>query len=57
VELAKSGRRIVGLDLVEVSPGEPAETEDGLGEHDSWDANVGARLLYRLIGCALATRA
>jgi hypothetical protein len=23
---------------------------------DSWDAIVGARLLYRLIGCALASR-
>lgn len=56
VELTKSGRRVVGLDLVEVSPGEPGEGPDGLGEHDSWDANVGARLLYRLIGCALATR-
>ncbi len=50
-ELARSGRRVVGLDLVEVSPG-----PDGIGELDSFDANVGARLLYRLIGCALATR-
>ncbi len=32
-----SGRQIIGLDLNEVSPGE-----------DEWDANVGARLLYRL---------
>ncbi len=44
--VAASGRRIVGLDLVEVAPG-------GEGE---WDANVGARLLYRLIGWALASR-
>lgn len=49
-ELARSGRRVVGLDLNEVSPG---ATPDG---EDSWDAIVGARLLYRLIGCALATR-
>jgi agmatinase len=34
-----SGRRIIGLDLNEVSPG---------GGTD-WDANVGARLLYRLL--------
>lgn len=49
-ELAKSGRSIVGFDLNEVSPG---DTES---EHDSWDAVVGARLLYRLIGFALRTR-
>jgi agmatinase len=47
-ELAKSGRTIVGLDLNEVSPG------DGDPEKDSWDAIVGARLLYRLIGAAVA---
>ncbi|HSP15114.1 MAG TPA: agmatinase family protein [Thermoanaerobaculia bacterium] len=41
----RSGKRIVGLDLCEVSPG---ETE--------WDANVGARLLYKMIGFALLTR-
>jgi agmatinase len=50
--LAASGKRVVGLDLVEVSPGEATDPE-GL---DSWDANVGARLLYRLIGCALRSR-
>ena len=42
-ELAKSGRRVVSLDLDEVAS-------------DEWDAIVGSRLLYRLIGCALATR-
>jgi len=45
--LARSGRRIVGFDLVEVAP-----NPDG-GE---WDANVGARLLYKLIGAALASQ-
>ena len=43
--LQRSGKRIVGLDLCEVSPG---ETE--------WDANVGARLLYKMIGFALLTQ-
>ncbi|MBK8097868.1 MAG: agmatinase family protein [Planctomycetes bacterium] len=43
--LAQSGRRIVGFDLVEVAP--------GVGE---WDANVGARVLYKLCGFALRTR-
>ncbi len=50
-EIAKSKKRVVGLDLNEVSPG---ATDD---EDDSWDAIVGARLLYKLIGAALATRA
>ncbi|OEK01065.1 agmatinase [Roseivirga sp. 4D4] len=36
-EVVKSGRKIVGADLTEVSPG-----------IDEWDANVGARALYRL---------
>jgi len=44
--LASSGRRIVGFDLVEVAPGA-----------DEWDANVGARLLYKLCGAAVRTRA
>jgi agmatinase len=43
----KSGRRIVGLDLNEVAPG---------GEGDEWDANVGARLLYKMIGYALLSQ-
>ena len=50
-ELAKSGRRVVGLDLNEVSAG-PEGDADGA----SWDAMIGARLLYRLIGCAVRTR-
>jgi agmatinase len=45
--LARSGRRIVGFDLVEVAP-----SPDG----DEWDANVGARLLYKLVGWALASQ-
>ncbi len=50
--LARSGRRVVGFDLVEVSPGEIEEREEEAG--DSWDAMVGARVLYKLCGCALA---
>lgn len=38
--LAASGKRIIGFDLVEVTPG--ADNE--------WDANVGARLLWHLCG-------
>jgi agmatinase len=44
--LRRGRKRIVGLDLCEVAPG---ETE--------WDANVGARLLYKMIGFALLTQA
>lgn len=43
--LVASGRRIVGFDLVEVAPGD-----------DEWDANVGARVLYKLCGAAIASR-
>lgn len=44
--VARSGHHIVGFDLTEVSPG-----PDG----DEWDANVGARLLYKMIGWTLAS--
>lgn len=44
-KLVESGRQIIGLDLNEVSPGE-----------DEWDANVGARLLYRLCNLMLLSR-
>ena len=49
---AHAKKRIVGLDLNEVSPGQGEIYEDV----DTWDAIVGARLLYRLIGTALMTR-
>ncbi len=45
--VARSGRRIVGFDLVEVAP-DPDGSE--------WDGNVGARLLYKLIGWTLRSR-
>ncbi|MDR0966772.1 MAG: agmatinase family protein [Myxococcales bacterium] len=44
--LVESGRRIVGFDLTEVAPS--PDDEHG----DEWDANVGARALYKLIGWA-----
>jgi agmatinase len=39
-----ANKTIVGFDLCEVAPG-----------RDEWDANVGARMLYQLIGHALAS--
>jgi agmatinase len=48
-----AGKRVVGLDLVEVAVGDDVG-EDQLG--GSWDANVGARLLYKMIGFALTSR-
>lgn len=45
--LAESGRRIVGFDLCEVAP--------DAGGRSEWDGNVGARLLYKMIGFALRT--
>jgi agmatinase len=46
--LVESGRRIVGFDLSEVTPDPEGRSE--------WDANVGARVLYKLIGFALVSR-
>lgn len=37
-KVVQSGRKIIGADLNEVSPGT-----------DEWDANVGARALYSLV--------
>jgi len=37
-QVVRSGRTIIGCDLNEVAP----------GPNDEWDANVGARLLYRM---------
>jgi agmatinase len=41
-ELPRSGKEIIGFDLCEVAPGE-----------SEWDANVGARMLYKLCGALL----
>ena len=46
--VAESGREVVGLDLCEVAPDPESDSE--------WDGNVGARLLYKMIGFALMTR-
>ncbi len=42
-KVAESGRRIVGFDLCEVAP----------GGNGNWDANVGARVLFKLCGITL----
>ncbi len=42
----RSGREILGLDLVEVAP----------GKKDEWDANVGSRLLYKMTALTLASQ-
>lgn len=38
-ELLKAGKKIIAFDLNEVAP----------GQHDDWDANVGARALWNLV--------
>jgi agmatinase len=43
--VVKSGRKLVGFDLTEVAPA---------GDGSEWDENVGARILYKLIGWSLA---
>ncbi|MEZ4888741.1 MAG: hypothetical protein R3E32_28705 [Chitinophagales bacterium] len=44
-KLVLSGRQIIGFDLCEVS----LDSENEGNEGNEWDANVGARVLYRLI--------
>ncbi|MEW6431060.1 MAG: agmatinase family protein [Myxococcota bacterium] len=44
--LHRAGKQIIGFDLNEVAP----------GAGDEWDANVGARLLYKMIGWALLSQ-
>ena len=46
--VVKSGRKLLGFDLTEVAP-----AQDG----SEWDENVGARMLYKLIGWALKSAA
>jgi agmatinase len=45
--VVRSGRTIIGFDLNEVAP-----SPNG----DEWDANVGARLLYKLCAWTLASQ-
>jgi agmatinase len=45
--LVRAGKKIVGFDLNEVSPGENGS---------EWDGNVGARLLYKMIGWTLMSQ-
>jgi agmatinase len=46
-EVVRSGRNLVGFDLNEVAPGPKG---------DEWDANVGARLLYKLAAWTIASK-
>jgi len=48
-EVVRAGKKIVGFDLNEVAP----NLRD---EQDEWDGNVGARLLYKLVGFTLASQ-
>ena len=47
--LGRAGRRIVGFDLNEVAPSPRTPKAEWGGD---WNANVGARALYKLIGAA-----
>lgn len=51
-KVVQSGRKIIGFDLNEVSPGvaNVVSVKDSAAE---WDANVGARLLFKLCGWVL----
>jgi agmatinase len=47
-EVVRSGRQLVGFDLVEVAPNPKDKTNE-------WDANVGMRLLYKMTSACLAS--
>ncbi len=51
-KVVKSGRKIIGFDLNEVSLG-TAHSSTQNNPAAEWDANVGARLLYKLCGWTL----
>ncbi len=44
--VVRAGKKIIGFDLCEVAP----------RPNDEWDGNVGARLLYKMIGWTLASQ-
>jgi agmatinase len=46
--LVRSGKKLIGFDINEVAPDPTGESE--------WDANVGARLLYKLCALTLASQ-
>lgn len=48
-EVVRAGKTIIGFDLNEVAP-------NLADEADEWDGNVGARLLYKLVGFTLASQ-
>jgi len=47
-ELVRSGKKLVGFDLVEVAPNQKDKSNE-------WDANVAMRLLYKMTSASLAT--
>lgn len=59
-QVAKSGRKIIGFDVVEVAP--PIDMNGAQSESDTlqaiheWDANVGMRLLYKIGAFTLASQ-
>lgn len=52
--LQQRGHRIVGFDLCEVSPGSQGLSLESTDAASEWDANVGARVLFKLCGAALS---
>ncbi len=56
-KLSKTSKKIVGFDLCEVSPGNLSlETSLDSKKLEGWDANVGARILFKLSGALLTNQ-
>ncbi len=54
-QVVESGRKIISFDINEVAPGEDASPNGSSGRE--WDANVGARLLYKISNLAVLSQA
>lgn len=55
-KVIQSGRKIIGFDLNEVAPGKSDFSDNtSVDTETEWDANVAARLLYKLCGLTLVS--
>ena len=47
-KIVESKKTIIAFDINEVTPASAGKTSAGKAGKDEWDANVGARMLYRI---------
>ncbi|MFT7588992.1 MAG: agmatinase [Limisphaerales bacterium] len=57
-EVIKTGKKLIGFDLVEIAP--PTNSNNNMSStniRDEWDANVGSRILFKLCSLAIGSKA